>query len=69
VISLQGRLTTLSTLLEDSKKLILENEAKNIQDIESLSKSYERKLLTYKIVGGSLVGVIIVGIIYTTVVK
>jgi len=62
-------LTTLSTLLEGSKKFIQESEAEHIQEIESLSKSYERRLSIFKIVGGSLIGVIVIGAVYMIAVK
>ena len=62
-------MTTLSTLLEGSKKFIQESEAEHIQEIESLSKSYERRLSIFKIVGGSLIGVIVIGAVYIIVVK
>ena len=59
----------LSTLLEGSKKFIQESEVEHIQEIQSLSKSYERRLSINKIVGGSLIGVIIIGAIYVIVIK
>ncbi len=59
----------LLTLLEDSKKSIQENEAEHIQEIRNLSKSYERRLSVHKIVGGSLVGVIIIGAVYMIIVQ
>lgn len=62
-------MTTLSTLLEGSKKFIQESEAEHIQEIESLSKSYERRLSIFKIVGGSLIGVIVIGAVYMIAVK
>ena len=67
VRSSQDRLTMLSQLLQNSKNYIQQMEAEQIKEIGELAKSYERRLSIYKIVGGSLVAVIIVGAVYMIV--
>ena len=59
----------LLTLLEDSKKFIRESEVEQIKEIEGLAKSYERRISIHKIVGGSLIGVIIIGAVYIIAIK
>ena len=60
---------TLSTSLEDSKKLIQENENKHIDELQNLTTSYDRQLKFQKILKWGFFGLAIGEFVYIIIDK
>jgi uncharacterized coiled-coil DUF342 family protein len=61
---LQSQLIELSKSLDESKQIIQDNEQRQIEEIERLSKSYDRKIKTQRVMVYILAGALLVGAVY-----
>jgi len=69
VVSLEAQLIGLGISLTNTQSLLDQNEAEQIARIEALVAGYERRMVVKNIVIGTLLAVIVGGIIYTFAVK